>query len=254
MEPKKVLIEKRNRIAIITLNEPNSLNALTNDLKKHLMKALEKIEQDSELKCVILKGSGRAFCAGGDIKAMQEDYNPENIQNSMNLSRQIINKIRNMPKIFIAAVHGYATGAGVSLALASDLIFAENNTKFILSFKNVGLIPDLGLHYHLPRKLGYWKAKEWIWQGELFTATEAVEHGFVVEEVEKDKGLEHTLQYAETLLDGPINSYIHSKLLINESYNMTLDQVMIHENNLQTIIRGTDEHKHFLTSFFNRRK
>jgi len=249
MESKKVLIEKVNQTAIVTLNEPDSLNALTNDLKNNLMNTLEIIEKDNNIKCVILTGAGRAFCAGGDVKAMQEDYHPQDIQSSMNLSRQIINKIRHMPKIFIAVVHGYATGAGVSLALASDLIFVENQTKFILSFKNVGLIPDLGLHYHLPRKLGYWKAKEWMWSGKLFTAKEAVDYGFAIEKVEENKGVERALEYAESLLKGPINSYIHSKLLINESHNMTLDQVMNHENNLQTIIRGSDEHKRFLNHF-----
>jgi len=254
MKSDKVLVEIIDHMAIVTLNEPDSLNALTNELKKQLMNELDVIEKNDQIKCVVLTGKGRAFCAGGDVKAMQEDYEPQKIQQSMDVSRQIINKIRTMPKIVVAAVHGYAAGAGMSLALAADLIFAEARTKFILSFKNVGLIPDLGLHYHLPRKVGYWKAKEWMWSGKTLTADEAVDYGFVLEAVENNQVLERAVEYTNKLAEGPINAYIHSKLLMNESHDMTLDQVMNNDNSLQTIIRGTDEHHHFLANFFNRRQ
>lgn len=244
----EVLIEEG--IAIVFLNEPDSLNALTKSMKESLNLALDEIENNDAVKVVIFTGRGRAFCAGGDVKAMTQDYNPLEVKNGMDISANIINRIRKLAKITISGVNGYAAGAGMSLAIAADFVIAEEKTTFFLSFKNVGLIPDLGLHYHLPRMVGEWKAKEWMWKGKKITAQEAKEYGLVLEVVSSEKLLEKAIQLAKELIDGPIQSYIFSKLIINSSQNVNLEQVMEKENHIQTIIKGAEEHKKAVELFF----
>ncbi len=250
-----VLWERNGEIATIYLNEPNTLNALSAKLKEELLGVLKEIENDNSISVVILTGKGRAFCTGGDLKGMAklEQYDPITVKRGMELSTSIIEKIWKWPKITIAAIHGYTAGAGFSLALASDLIIAEEDTKLILSFKNVGLIPDLGIHYHLPRIVGEWKAKEWIWKGIKMTVEEAVSHGFSIEIVPKGSLEEKSMELANELLTGPLQAYMYSKLLINQSTNMKLEDILAKENDIHTILRATNDFKEGVTAFLEKR-
>ncbi|WP_027416740.1 enoyl-CoA hydratase/isomerase family protein [Aneurinibacillus terranovensis] len=248
-----MLLEINKGIATVYLNEPDSLNALRKQLKEDLLNILGVIEKDPEIRVVILIGNGRSFCAGGDIKAMAEIDNPLEIKRNMDQSARIVETLRGMPQITIAAVHGYAAGAGFSLALASDLIVAEEGTKFVLSFKNVGLIPDLGLHYHLPKILGEWKAKEWIWNGAKISAEEGRSCGFVREVVPKGHAYEKARELAKEFMEGPIQSYIHSKMIINNFSSLRLEDVLRMENDVQTILRGSSDHKEGVSAFLEKR-
>lgn len=249
-----MLVRINNNIAYISLNEPKSLNAFSNSLKEQLLLRLEELDKKNEIKFIILTGEGKSFCAGGDLRAMQAPYDPLEIKKGMNLSKKIVEKLRTTPKLTSAAVHGYAAGAGMSLALATDLVFAEEDAKFVLSFKNVGLIPDLGLHYHLTKQVGEWKAKEWIWTGKMLTAKEAVQHGFVMEEVRKGQLLDRVTEFAKEIIEGPIDVYITSKLIINQSAAMKIEDIMEQENNMQSILRGSEGHRFALENFLNRKK
>jgi 2-(1,2-epoxy-1,2-dihydrophenyl)acetyl-CoA isomerase len=249
-----VFIEKQHDISTIYLNEPDSLNALSKKMKTELLTLLNEVESDPTVHIVIIAGKGRAFCAGGDVKAMAEDpYDPAEIKRNIEISARIIERIRHMPKIVIAAVHGYAAGAGMSLALAADLIIAEEETKFILSFKNVGLIPDLGIHYYLPRLVGEWKAKEWIWEGLKLTAEEANKHGLVKEVVPKGNGHPRALALARELSAGPLQALIATKLIINRSSDWKLEDIVAKENDIHTLLRGTKDHKEGVAAFFAKR-
>lgn len=254
MENDRVLMSVDNRIAYIYLNEPNSLNALSNRLKEQLLLKLDELERNDEVLCIILAGKGKSFCAGGDLRAMQDPYDPLAIKRGMSLSKRIVEKLRNMTKITIAAVHGYAAGAGMSLALANDLVFAEEDTKFVLSFKNVGLIPDLGLHYHLSQRVGEWKAKEWMWTGKTITVEEAMQYGLVMEKVKKGKIFDRVTEFAKRLVEGPIDAYVTSKSIINQTGSMKIEDVMERENDMQSILRGSEGHRSALENFLNRRK
>ncbi|WP_040978919.1 enoyl-CoA hydratase/isomerase family protein [Oceanobacillus jeddahense] len=254
MEKNRVVVNQNKNIAYIRLNEPKSLNALSNTLKEQLLLKLEEIEKNKEIKLIILAGEGKSFCAGGDLRAMKDPYDPMEIKRGMDLSKNIVLKLRSMPKIILAAVHGYAAGAGMSLALAADLVFAEEDAKFVLSFKNVGLIPDLGLHYHLSRQVGEWKAKEWMWTGKTLTAKEAMQYGLVMEQVQKDQLSDRVTEFAQTLAEGPVDAYIMSKLMINQSAAMRIEDMMEQENNIQSILRGSTGHQEALENFLNRKK
>lgn len=250
-----VLSDKSNGIATLYLNEPKSRNALSQRLKEELKESLIEAERDRSIKVVIIASKGEVFCAGGDIKAMsQKKYDALEIKKIMDDSSGIIEIIREMSKITISAVNGFAAGAGISLALATDLMVAEEDTKFLLSFKNVGLIPDLGLHYYLSRAVGERRAKEWIWNGKTISVEEAQNAGFVNEIASKGEAIQKALELGNKLNEGPIQSYIFSKLLINSSSISRFEDVLLKENDLQCILRGTYNHQEGLKAFFEKRK
>lgn len=249
-----VLIEKQGNIAFVNLNEPKSLNALSVKLKTELLMILEEIEKDVTISIIIISGKGKSFCAGGDVKAMAEHkYNPSEIKQMMDESADIVLKIQQSKKIIISVIHGFVAGAGVSLAFASDMIIAEEDSKFILSFKNVGLIPDLGIHYHLTKQVGQWKAKEWIWKGATILAKEALQYGIVSEVTPKGEGLSKAKEISNSLAQGPIKAFIASKTIINQINASQFKEILIQENFSQSILRGTRDHKEGLQAFFEKR-
>ncbi|HUK40240.1 MAG TPA: enoyl-CoA hydratase-related protein [Candidatus Acidoferrales bacterium] len=174
-----ILFEKENGIATITLNRPQALNAFIPQMNKEVLEALRDGERDSAVRCFMLTGAGRAFCAGQDLKgrtpeqkgslgaSLREKYNP------------MIRQIRQMEKIVIAAVNGVAAGAGCNLALSCDLRVASEEAKFIQSFVRVGLAPDSGGSFILPRLVGLSKAMELLLLGEPVDAHEALRIGLV---------------------------------------------------------------------------
>lgn len=235
-------LKREGPIAIITFQAPHVKNALIQELKEELWQSIKKLEYDSTVKVLIFTGSNNSFCAGGDIKAMLKPYDAKSIYDGMSLSTTIIEKLRRLPLITIAAVNGHAAGAGISIALSTDFIVAEEQSKWILAFKNVGLVPDLGLHYYLPQIVGEKRAKQWIFEGKTLTAQECLDHGLISEVVKQSMALERALQYAFQLLDGPIDAFIQSRLLINNNTERQLVTTMKTENTIQTLLRGGQDH------------
>jgi 2-(1,2-epoxy-1,2-dihydrophenyl)acetyl-CoA isomerase len=174
-----IIYEKVNAVATITLNRPQSLNAFVPQMNKEVLEVLKDGERDKEVRCLMITGAGRAFCAGQDLKdrtpeqkgslgaSLREKYNP------------MIRQIRQMEKIVIAAVNGVAAGAGCNLALACDLRVASDEAKFIQSFVRVGLAPDSGGSFILPRLVGVSKAMELLLLGDTVDAKEAQRIGLV---------------------------------------------------------------------------
>ena len=174
-----IIYEKDKGVATITLNRPQSLNAFVPQMNKEVLEALKDGERDKEVRCFMITGAGRAFCAGQDLKgrtpeqkgslgdSLREKYNP------------MIRQIRQMEKIIVAAVNGVAAGAGCNLALACDLRVASEDAKFIQSFVRVGLAPDSGGSFILPRLVGLSKAMELLLLGDTLDAKEAQRIGLV---------------------------------------------------------------------------
>ena len=179
VEYETIIYEKVNAVATITLNRPQSLNAFVPQMNKEVLEVLKDGERDKEVRCLMITGAGRAFCAGQDLKgrtpeqkgslgaSLREKYNP------------MIRQIRHMVKIVIAAVNGVAAGAGCNLALACDLRVASDEAKFIQSFVRVGLAPDSGGSFILPRLVGVSKAMELLLLGDTIDAKEAQRIGLV---------------------------------------------------------------------------
>lgn len=248
-----VLFKRDGDIATIYLNDPDHLNALSPAIKDGLINSLEIAKNDLSVKVIILAGKGRSFCAGGDIKAMGGSENVMEIKEKMDYTASIIEMIQKLNKPIITAVQGYAAGAGFSLALASDMIIAEEDAKFKLAFKNVGLIPDLGLHYFLPKAVGMWKAKELIWSGATVTAQEGEKYGFVNKVVPDGMSYEVAMQVANDLAKGPTLAYAQTKSIINRSSSFDCDTVLEMENYAQSILRKTEDHFEGIHAFREKR-
>lgn len=248
----KVNYDVTEDIAVITLNSAETLNALDPQLINELNRALDQVENDPEVKIVVLTGKGKAFSAGGNVKSMGERTTLETIE-IMSHATKMITRITEMKKIFISAVNGYAMGAGFSLALASDIILAEKNAKFGLSFINMGLVPDCGLLHFLPKIVGPWKAKELIFSGAVITAEEAYQYRIVNRLVEEDQILPEGIKYAKKLAAGPFQAMTFVKTIIENTQYLDLNGTIQYENLAQSVLQQTADHKEGLQAFKEKR-
>lgn len=210
-------------IATLTMNRPEARNALSNDMRAQLTSALHDIEVDDAVRCVVLTGAGDHFMAGGDVKGMGESIkkSPEEVRKEFILRihdlHPIMYAMRRMPKPVIASCRGAAAGAGVSMALACDLIIAADDAFFTLAYCRIGTSPDGSSSFHLPRAVGIKKAMEIALLGDRFDAQAAKDMGminFVVPAADLDS---ETDKLARRLADGPTHVYGNTKALLYRS-------------------------------------
>ena len=199
-----VMLDKAGGVATITLNQPQSLNALSSPIRRDLAAALAEVRDDAEVRAVIITGAGRAFCSGGDVKGMAGGRTPIEWREWLLFTdRSIIQVMLEMEKPIVAAVNGYAVGAGCNVALASDIIIAADNARFAEIFVRIGLAPDGGGAWTLPRRVGLAKAKELAFTGEIIDAAEAYRIGMVNRVVPADKLMDEARAFAQRLANGP---------------------------------------------------
>ena len=245
--------EINNRIAVLTLNNPKQLNALTVKMRDEFLDHLLECERSQEVKVVILRGEGGHFCSGSSVKGMKNRTVVETLGH-VKVMNEIIAKIHRMDKIVIAAIDGYAVGAGFSLALATDLIYASPEAKLGLAFNKIGLVPDCGLNYFLPRLVGAYKAKEWIFSGAIIPAEEAKTNGVINQIFSKEDLLTKVQEKAESLTKGPYYANAMTKSIINKSSQMKLEEVLEMEQFSQAILQQTDDHKEGVSAFRDKRE
>ncbi len=240
-------------MGLITMNRPEKLNALSKNMVADLIEAFDVLSKDGNVRVIILSGKGKSFCAGGDISSMSgisSSYEAsEWIEYVSSLSRKIV----ELDKYVIAAVHGYAAGAGFSLALACDFIIAERGAKFALSFTNIGLIPDLGLIRMLSERISPPIAKEWISSGKEISAEEAFEKD-IINRVTDQSVVSEAKSFAEFIINGPMVTNKYVKYLINHIKDLPLDSTFMKENMIQTMLLLTDDHREGIKAFFEKRK
>ena len=247
-----IRLDIADSVATITLDRPDSLNALNATMRRELLTALKAVARDASVRAVILTGSGRGFCAGADLRGgdaerdfrrvLTDEYNP------------LVTAIRELPKPVIAAVNGVAAGAGVSLALACDLVFAAEEARFIQAFVKIGLVPDSGSTRTLVRALGRHRAAQLIFTGDPLPALEAAAAGLVAEVVPLDE-LEATVQAAARRLAGaPTRAIGLAKRAINHAEEAGLAESLAHEAALQEIAGRTEDHAEGVAAFLERRK
>lgn len=217
-----VLFSLKGQVAIITMNRPHSLNSMNEALIDGLHEALTKVEKDPAIKCAVLTGNGKAFCAGGDLPFLETLADTAVKKAFITKVGQVAKRITTIEKPIIAMVNGVTAGAGVNLMLACDLIYAVDTAKFAQSFAKVGLIPDCGGLYFLPKAVGVHKAKELMFTADLIDAATAekmalVNHIFPAAELE-----DAVMQMAERLAaSAPLAIGLIKKYLNNTA--MTLD-------------------------------
>ncbi|WP_078428401.1 enoyl-CoA hydratase/isomerase family protein [Alkalihalobacterium alkalinitrilicum] len=255
MSEPAVLFEVENGVATITLNQPEQMNALSKAIIEGLKSSLARIKEDPEIRAVVLTGSGRAFCAGGDIKEFPGDGNNAAISRDyMKFGLPFMADLAQLEKPVVAAVDGYAVGAGFSIAIAADFVLASENSTFAMSFNKIGLVPDLGGLYHLPRLVGMARAKELAMTGRSITGAEAKECGLVLDVLPKEQLLVKARELAERLANSATQALGLTKHILSRSYELSLEQVLREEAMVQAIAFSTDDHKEGVKSFFEKRK
>jgi 2-(1,2-epoxy-1,2-dihydrophenyl)acetyl-CoA isomerase len=247
-----ILVEVADGVATITLNRPDSLNALNGAMRRELLAAFKAAGRDEAVRAVVLTGAGRGFCSGADLRGgaterafrrvLTEEYNP------------LILAIRDLPKPVIAAVNGVAAGAGVSLALACDLVYASDEARFIQAFIRIGLVSDSGSTRALVRTLGRHRAAQLIFSGEPMGAADARASGLVNEVVPGDQ-LSATVQAAAaSLAAAPTRAIGLAKRAINHAEDALLAESLAMEASLQELAGRTEDHAEGAAAFGEKRE
>jgi len=253
-----ITYDKSEGVAVITLNRPDVLNAVNEKMGVELLDALRAVERDREVRCVVITGKGRAFCAGEDIQDLRGDYergvNPKLGKRLLHKYNPIIKRIRQMEKPVIAAVNGVAAGAGAGIAYSCDIRIASDTAKFIQAFIRVGLGPDSGTSFFLPRLVGFAKAMQLSLTGDEISSQDAERFGLVVRVVPADQLMPVTREIAAKLASGPTRAIGLTKRALNKSISSDLETVLEYESYIQEIAGTTSDHIEAVKAFFEKRK
>jgi 2-(1,2-epoxy-1,2-dihydrophenyl)acetyl-CoA isomerase len=244
--------ETRDHVAWLTLNRPDKLNAFTEQMNKEITKALKQTANDANVRCLVITGAGRAFCSGEDLGGVTEEMDHGEVLRTR--YAPMMKALYHFEKPVIAAVNGVAAGAGMSLALACDFRLVSEKASFVEAFIHVGLIPDAGNLYYLPRLIGHAKALELAVLGEKISAQKAVELGLATAVVPEAEWEEEVQRFAERLAAMPTKAIGLIKRLLRESWHCTFEDYLEKEAYGQRIAGLTEDHKEGIRAFFEKRK
>jgi len=250
-----------NHVATLTLNRPEARNALSEEMRTLLKESLCQIESDDNIRCVIIRGEGEHFMAGGDVKSMSTmlDEQPEKIRVAFRKRiyegiNSIMLSIRRMPKPVIASVSGAAAGAGVSMAMACDLVIADSDSFFTLAYCHIGTTPDGGASFQLPRSVGTKRAMEIALLGERYDAETAKSLGMVNFVTKPEELADETQKLAKRLSLGPTHVYANTKKLIYQSMGNDFETQLQMEADLFADCASRHDFKEGVTAFVEKRK
>jgi 2-(1,2-epoxy-1,2-dihydrophenyl)acetyl-CoA isomerase len=248
-----VRLEIADAVATITLDRPDALNALTVSMKEELLAALAGVAADDAVRAIVLTGAGRAFCAGQDLRErLEPDAAPLDTEIRVRYN-PLIRAMRAMPKPIVGAINGIAAGAGASLAFACDLRIAAEGASFLLAFGRVGLIPDSGATWLLPRLVGGAKAAEMALTGEPLSAVDAERFGLVAHVVPADALRSEAHALAARLATGAPRAIALTKAALEASWDAGLEDQLRTEATLQGIAGSTADHAEGIAAFLERR-
>ena len=249
-----IILEDREGVAVLTLNNPENRNPLTAETKEEMISALDEVKGDDGLRALVITGRGPAFCAGGDTKKIGGGMTPEDIRRTMGKSQQLLRRIINLPKPVVIGINGDAFGMGCNLALASDFTIASDKARFCQVFVKLGLIPDFGALYFMPRLIGLWKSKEMTYLGKVVGAEEAERIGLIYRVVPHDELEDEVMGLAVRLAKMPTEAIGRAKLLLNQAFNMTLAEVLDEEMKAQSYLSKTEDHREGMKALLEKRK
>jgi 2-(1,2-epoxy-1,2-dihydrophenyl)acetyl-CoA isomerase len=256
MASETVLVEQQDGVTRLTLNRPDRLNSFNVEMHEALAAALQAVEADTACRAVLLTGAGRGFCAGQDLsdravkpggpahdlgQTLETYYNP------------LVRRIRALPKPVVVAVNGVAAGAGASLALHGDIVVAARSVKFIQAFAKVGLMPDSGGTWLLPRLLGEARAKALTLLAEPLSAEQAETWGLIWKAIDDDKLMSEATAIAKNLAAGPAAAYAAIKRAIQAAASNTLDQQLALERDLQKELGFSPDYAEGVSAFMEKR-
>jgi len=248
-----ILFELKKNVGVITLNRPEKFNSFNREMALLLQQVLDDCEKNSEVRCIYISGNGKAFCAGQDLgevigenpatfdKILIEHYNP------------IVTRIRNIGKPIVCAVNGVAAGAGANIALCCDIVVANENASFIQAFSKIGLIPDSGGTYFLPRLIGFQKASALMMLGDKVTAVDAERIGMIYKYFPAESFADDSCKIAETLAQMPTLAFAFTKQALNQSLQNNLTEQLLLEDKLQNKAAVTKDYQEGVNAFLEKR-
>jgi 2-(1,2-epoxy-1,2-dihydrophenyl)acetyl-CoA isomerase len=247
-----ILYQTNAGITTITLNRQDRFNAFSGEMRKELLAALQKANDDKECRVIVLTGEGKAFCAGQDLKDIEGDQ-VDFVSILKNGYNPLIQYMRDLPKPIIGRINGVAAGAGCSLALACDFIIADRQASFVEAFVSIGLVLDSGSSYFLPRLVGSARAFELATMGNKLTADQALDWGMINRVADTVALDEEVMKVATGYANAPTQAIGMIKKMLNDSMHSSLDEVLADEINYQKLAGQTFDFKEGVSAFLEKR-
>ncbi|MGB6036467.1 MAG: enoyl-CoA hydratase-related protein [Cryomorphaceae bacterium] len=249
-----ILIESKGGITFLKLNRPNVFNSFNKEMSFALHAALDDCQSDKTVRAVVIQGMGKAFCAGQDLQEVTDPEGPPLTSIVRDHYNPIIEKIRNLEKPVVAAVNGVAAGAGANIALACDVVIACESSSFIQAFSKIGLIPDSGGTFFLPRLIGFQRASALMMLADKVTAKEAQDMGMIYKAVSDDEFESVVEKIAVKLAELPTKGLAYTKKALNRSMQNNLSSQLALEEQLQTRAGITHDYNEGVAAFLEKRK
>jgi 2-(1,2-epoxy-1,2-dihydrophenyl)acetyl-CoA isomerase len=252
-----ILVSREAGIFSLTLNRPDKLNAFNPEMHQLLRDALEEARDEAAVRAVLLTGSGRGFCAGQDLSERNVSADAAPIDLSVSLGSNynpLVRRLRALPKPVVCAVNGVAAGAGANIALACDIVLAARSASFVQSFSKLGLVPDSGGTYFLPRLVGSARAMGLALLAERLSADEAERWGLIWKAVDDDRLVEEATRIARVLAAGPTKGYGLIKKALQASAGNSLDAQLDLERDLQREAGFSEDYREGVAAFTQKRK
>ncbi len=249
-----ILFEIKNSIAYITLNRPDKFNSFNREMALLLQSKLDECASLHEVRCVYITGAGKAFCAGQDIGELVGEHKMELPQILSEHYNPIVKRIRNLPKPVVAAVNGVAAGAGANIALCCDVVVATESASFIQAFSKIGLIPDSGGTFTLPRLIGWQKASALMMTGDKVSAADAEKMGMIYKVLSADAFEAESKQLAATLANMPTKGLAYTKHALNQSFNNSWEEQLQLEDEFQQKAAVTEDYQEGINAFLEKRQ
>lgn len=248
-----ILFEIKNAVAYITLNRPDKFNSFNREMALLLQSKLDEAASLHEVRAVYITGAGKAFCAGQDISELVGDDKIEIKQILSEHYNPIAKRIRNMPKPVVAAINGVAAGAGANIALCCDVVVAATSASFIQAFSKIGLIPDSGGTFTLPRLIGWQKASALMMTGDKVPAADAEKMGMIFKVFADESFEDESKKIAQALSQMPTKGLAYTKHALNQSFHNSWEDQLSFEDQFQQKAAKTDDYNEGINAFLEKR-
>ena len=249
-----IKFDKKDLVATISLNRPNVYNSFNREMAMEVQAALDDCKEDPEVRCIKLTGEGKAFCAGQDLQEVIAEDGPELSTIIQEHFNPIVQRIREIEKPVIAAVNGVAAGAGANMALCCDIVVAKKTAAFIQAFSKIGLIPDTGGTYFLPRLIGWQRASALMMTGDKVSADEALQMGMLYKVYEEAEYAGRVEALCTKMANMPTKGLANTKRALNYSFSNDLTTQLGIEDQLQTLSSHTEDYNEGVAAFLEKRK
>ncbi|WP_431027905.1 enoyl-CoA hydratase [Lysinibacillus sp. LZ02] len=253
MDYETIKLEILERKAVLTLNRPNAMNAMDSRMMGELADCFEALHNEKGVQVLVIKGEGKVFSAGGDVKMMVSSTDFSDFGGIMGDVSRLVRAYYTLPMITIAQIHGASAGLGFSVALGSDIVVAEESSKLAMNFIGIGLIPDGGGHFFMKERVGTPKAKQMIWEGKVLNGQEALALGLIDYNVPTGTAAATVDQIVGKLLASPIAAMIETKKILHDTKLPELEAILAGETKGQTAMRQTKDHLEGIQAFVEKR-